>query len=658
MSALKTEIHEPAAGAPVVSPASRRASLARSLPARILVGAVAAVLAYLLRSLIVHFTGPLPPFLVFMPTVILVALSLGVWAGLTVTFVSALLVDYFLLPPFQSFRLAHSSDVFVVFHFTAVGIFTSVLSELYRRKNDRIARLQTAEAVRAERLITAEHAAANVRLEDQAARLRETEQLLTTLVTFVPEILWMCTPQGDNIYFNQRWVEYTGLTPEESAGTNWTRPFHPEDAPAAREAWAEAVRSGSDYQVEARLRGAGGDYRWFLLRATPIRSEDGAVQRWLGSATDIDDLKRADEELRLTQQRFEMAIRPTPVSVFNQDRDLRMTWVYNAAAGYDGAVLLGKRDRDIVERPEDAVAIEAIKQRAIETGELQRAEVTAHLAGVPRIYDMVVAPLRDAAGNITGITCATIDITERKREITDLQRAHEALIKSEKLAAVGRLASSIAHEINNPLEAVNNILYLARTSPECPESVIEFLLMAEEELQRVAHVTRQTLGFYRETVSPRKVPLEQILDSAADLHRRKAVERKAIVRKQYRGDFHVTAIPGELRQVFSNLLANSLDAIEDGGTVVLRTSRCTSRSGQPHLRVIVADNGSGIPPEIQERIFEPLFTTKVATGSGLGLWVVRQIVDKHGGSIAVRSRTAGPYQGTSFVVTLPDLNDG
>jgi len=658
VSALKTEIHEPAAGAPVVSPANRRASLARSLPARILVGAVAAVLAYLLRSLIVHFTGPLPPFLVFMPTVILVALSLGVWAGLTVTFVSALLVDYFLLPPFQSFRLAHSSDVFVVFHFTAVGIFTSVLSELYRRKNDRIARLQTAEAVRAERLITAEHAAANVRLEDQAARLRETEQLLTTLVTFVPEILWMCTPQGDNIYFNQRWVEYTGLTPEESAGTNWTRPFHPEDAPAAREAWAEAVRSGSDYQVEARLRGAGGDYRWFLLRATPIRSEDGAVQRWLGSATDIDDLKRADEELRLTQQRFEMAIRPTPVSVFNQDRDLRMTWVYNAAAGYDGAVLLGKRDRDIVERPEDAVAIEAIKQRAIETGELQRAEVTAHLSGVPRIYDMVVAPLRDAAGNITGITCATIDITERKREITDLQRAHEALIKSEKLAAVGRLASSIAHEINNPLEAVNNILYLARTSPECPESVIEFLLMAEEELQRVAHVTRQTLGFYRETVSPRKVPLDQILDSAADLHRRKAVERKAIVRKQYRGDFHVTAIPGELRQVFSNLLANSLDAIEDGGTVVLRTSRCTSRSGQPHLRVIVADNGSGISPEIQERIFEPLFTTKVATGSGLGLWVVRQIVDKHGGSIAVRSRTAGPYQGTSFVVTLPDLNDG
>jgi PAS domain S-box-containing protein len=240
---------------------------ARSLPARILAGAVAAVLAFLLRGLVVHFTGSLPPFLVFMPTVILVALSLGIWAGLAVTFTSALLGDYFLLPPLGSFRLAHSSDVFVLFHFTAVGIFTSVLSELYRRKNDRIARLQTAEAVRAERLITAEHAAANARLEEQAVRLRETEQLLTTLVTFVPEILWMCTPQGDNIYFNQRWVDYTGLTPEESAGTNWIRPFHPDDAPAAREAWAEAVRTGNDYQLEARLRSAAGHYRWFLLRA-------------------------------------------------------------------------------------------------------------------------------------------------------------------------------------------------------------------------------------------------------------------------------------------------------------------------------------------------------------------------------------------------------
>ena len=116
----------------------------------------------------------------------------------------------------------------------------------------------------------------------------------------------------------------------------------------------------------------------------------------------------------------------------------------------------------------------------------------------------------------------------------------------------------------------------------------------------------------------------------------------------------MTTIPGELRQVFSNLLANSLDAIERGGQVTIRTSRGRShRNGAQLLRVIVADNGSGIEPENLQRIFEPLFTTKVATGSGLGLWVVRQLMEKHGGSIDVRTCTTGPRRGTSFVVTLP-----
>jgi PAS domain S-box-containing protein len=467
----------------------------------------------------------------------------------------------------------------------------------------------------------------------------------------------MCTSDGNNIYFNQRWVDYTGLSIEESAGPNWTKPFHPEDRPIAWEAWAEAVRTGMGYQVEARLRAANGTYRWFLLRGTPMRSGDGPVQRWFGTCTDIEELKRADEELRVTQQRFELAIRPTPVSVFNQDRDLRFTWVYNPVAGYDASGILGKRDSDFLERADEAATIEALKRKAMEIGEPLRAEVTAHLNGMPRTYDMVLEPLRDPAGHITGVTCATIDITERKREMVELQHAHEALIKSEKLAAVGRLASSIAHEINNPLEAVMNILYLARTSPDCPEVIDEYLLMADEELQRVAHVTRQTLGFYREAVSPVKVPLTRIIDSAVDLHRRRIVERNATVRKQYRGDFEISAIPGELRQVFSNLVANSLDAIDTGGIVTIRTSRSVSQqTGQPVLRIIVADNGSGIAPETMARIFEPLFTTKVATGSGLGLWVVRQLVEKHAGTIGVRSCTTGPHRGTSFVLRLPDVD--
>jgi PAS domain S-box-containing protein len=629
---------------------------------RLLLSVIAALAAFLIRRYVIGFTGSLPPFIIFNPMVLLMALWAGVWAGLTVTAVSALLVMYLALPPIHSFHVSHSADLFALVHFCVVGVITSVLSELYRHSQQRLARVQTEEAVRTERIATAEQSAAaamlreqTVRLREQADRLRETEQLLTMLVNFVPQLVWMCTPDGRNFYFNRRWVDYTGLSLEESSGHAWIVPFHPEDQEQALDAWSNAVRTGATYQVECRLRAANGSYRWFLIRGTPMRSDDGPVQRWFGTCTDIDDLKRADEELLLAKQRFELAIRPTPVSVFNQDRDLRMTWIYNPAAGYDTSAMLGKRDSEFLERADEAAAIEALKLKVIETGEAQRAEVTAHVNGLPRMYDMVAEPLRDSAGVITGITCATIDITDRKREMTELKRAHEALIKSEKLAAVGRMASTIAHEINNPLEAVTNILYLARTSPECPTSLTEYLLMADEELQRVAHVTRQTLGFYRESVSPVKVPLTKILDSSIELHRRKIVERNATVRKQYRGEFHVSAIPAELRQVFSNLLANSLDAVDSGGTVAIRASRVfSSQTGEPHLRIIVADSGSGISPENLERIFEPLFTTKIATGSGLGLWVVRQLLEKHGGSIAVRSCTAGRLRGTSFVMTLPE----
>ncbi|HKO17558.1 MAG TPA: PAS domain-containing protein [Acidobacteriaceae bacterium] len=665
MSAIEMDrdVRAPQVSLPALPPrkTSRVRRILWSFPARLLLSVVAAIIAYLIRVWIIHFTGSLPPFIIFNPMVLLMALWAGVWAGLTVTAVSAVLVDYLALPPTGSLHIAHSSDVFAFFHFCAVGVFTSVLSELYRRSLQRYARLQTEEAVRTERIATAEQSAAATmlreqgeRLRTQADRLRETERTLSTMIDFVPQLVWMCAPDGRNIFFNKRWVDYTGLSPEESAGHAWIVPFHPEDQQDALDAWSEAVRTGTTYQVESRLRAADGRYRWFLIRGTPMRSADGRIQRWFGTCTDVEDLKRADAALEMAKQRFELAIRPTPVTVFNQDRDLRMTWVYNPAPGYDPSAIMGKRDSEYLERADEAAAIEAIKRTVIDTGEPQRAEVTAHLNGLPRIYDMVVEPLRDGAGAITGITCAAIDVTDRRREIVELKQAQEALIKSEKIAAVGRLTSSIAHEINNPLESVMNSLFLARTSPECPESVTEFLLMAEEELQRVAHVTRQTLGFYRESASS-GVPLTKIVDSAVDLHRRKIVERNARVNKQYRGDFAATTVPGELRQVFSNLLANSLDAIPLGGAVTIRSSRVKSlETGGPELRIVVADNGSGIETETRKRIFEPLFTTKDSGGSGLGLWVVRQLVEKHGGRIAVRSCTGGRHCGTSFVLTLPE----
>jgi PAS domain S-box-containing protein len=245
-------------------------------------------------------------------------------------------------------------------------------------------------------------------------------------------------------------------------------------------------------------------------------------------------------------------------------------------------------------------------------------------------------------------------VLETNRDITERKRAEQALLRSEKLASVGRMAASIAHEINNPLEAVTNLLFLARSGGQDATSARQYLDMADDELKRVSHITRQTLGFYRESSAPTKVSVASVIDSALDLLRGKIKVKRAIIEKQYGGDLQVAGVAGELRQVFSNLLANSLDAINEEGTIKLRVSTRTAfNNGQRYIRITIADDGKGINAATLPRIFEPLFTTKESTGSGLGLWVSKQIIEKHYGSIHVRSRTHGELRGAVFSIVLP-----
>jgi PAS domain S-box-containing protein len=231
--------------------------------------------------------------------------------------------------------------------------------------------------------------------------------------------------------------------------------------------------------------------------------------------------------------------------------------------------------------------------------------------------------------------------------------AQQALIRSEKLASVGRMAASIAHEINNPLAAVMNTLYLAESTLHDPKLAQQYLETANDELKRISHITRQTLGFYRESSASTIVDVNSIMDSAVDLLRGKVRLRRAVIRKQYEGELRTLAISGELRQVFSNLLANSLDAISEEGTINLRIShsRCV-KTGQRRVRVSVADNGTGIAEAAMPHVFEPLFTTKDGIGSGLGLWISKQLIEKHGGSIRVRSKTTEPRRGTVVSIML------
>jgi PAS domain S-box-containing protein len=258
-----------------------------------------------------------------------------------------------------------------------------------------------------------------------------------------------------------------------------------------------------------------------------------------------------------------------------------------------------------------------------------------------------VTALRDAQNTIIGYLLIGTDNTARKH-------AEEALLRSEMLASAGRMAASIAHEINNPLEAMMNVLYLARKTDRMPQPALEYLDIAEGELMRIAHITRQTLGFYREFSAATSNSTADLLDSVIGLLQAKIKANGARVEQQTDPQLRVMGIAGELRQIMANLLANSLDAMEQNGRIVLRASRSIDpNNGAQRVRITVSDFGHGIPPDTTKHIFDPFFTTKGSVGTGLGLWVCKQLVEKNSGSMSLRSNTHGPHRGTTFSLLLP-----
>jgi signal transduction histidine kinase len=256
--------------------------------------------------------------------------------------------------------------------------------------------------------------------------------------------------------------------------------------------------------------------------------------------------------------------------------------------------------------------------------------------------------MKDDSGKVVGAAKIVRDITEKKK-------IDRALRVTEKLAAAGRLAATIAHEINNPLEAVTNLVYLARMDAHNTERVTQYLEMAGRELDRVAHISRQTLGFYRDTSSASRLSITHLLDDLLSFYERRFESRKIKTVKEYGGNIEVTALGGELRQAFSNLIGNAIDAMPAGGTLIIRATQTHSRNGvnRPGVRITILDTGEGIAPQHRKNLFQPFFTTKEDVGTGLGLWITRSIVEKHGGTIRVKSRTGTEDHGTAFSVFLP-----
>jgi two-component system, NtrC family, sensor kinase len=370
-----------------------------------------------------------------------------------------------------------------------------------------------------------------------------------------------------------------------------------------------------------------------------LESLNSQLERRVEERTE--ELRKSEEQFRLRSDLIELA--SDTIVVRNMDGSVQF-WNAGAEAlyGWGRQEMLGHDMHQILQ------TVFPVSREEVEAALRERGSWHGHLRQTTKNGSEIIVACRKTlndAGNA---------VLEVGRDISAQLRAEEALRESERLAAMGRVAGIIAHEINNPLAAITNIFYLLRNHPSLDNDARHFAELAEQELERVSHITRQTLSFYRESNQPIPVYLSELLDSVLALQESLLQTNHIVVRRKYSTSSFVWGFPVELRQVFLNLISNASQAMPDGGILGIRVGEVTDwTTRERRASISIVDTGIGIKPEDARRLFEPFFSTKSTKGTGLGLWISRGIIQKYEGRISYRSYRHANGCVTCFRVLLP-----
>ncbi len=360
--------------------------------------------------------------------------------------------------------------------------------------------------------------------------------------------------------------------------------------------------------------------------------------------------RKQAKEIEAAQAELSAVMQSMAEGLVRMDREGRVGYVNSATErllGYSADSLSGQRFHELAHHDgrgcsDPNCALANLSEITIGTRESQFVRED----GVAITVEYTAAPYT-VDGKVEGVVLTFRDIGDRKR-------AEDALRITEKLANTGRMAATIAHEINNPLEAITNLVYLIGVSPELDADTRKYVEMAQAELDRVTHISKQTLGFYRQSSLLAEFSLTDVAEGVLGLLDRKLAAAQIHVQRRYESQALLRGYAGEMRQVISNLVLNAMEAVGSKGRICLHIydgrDWCT---GQVGVRFSILDSGSGIPPAKIDSIFEPFFTTKQEKGTGLGLWVSNGIVHKHGGYMRVRSSQRSENHGTCFSFFLP-----
>lgn len=377
---------------------------------------------------------------------------------------------------------------------------------------------------------------------------------------------------------------------------------------------------------------------------SPIRDESGQIVAASKIARDISERHRTEEGLL----RLAAIVDSADDAIISKNLNGIIT-SWNRAAekmfGYTAEEMIGQSILRLI--PEELQYEEEEILRKLRASErIDHYETTRRKKSGENFHvSVTISPIIDQNGRVIGAS-------KIARDISDKKRVEHLLIQSEKLAATGRMAAAIAHEINNPLESLINVIFLARQHSNPESRVNQLLLTAEQELERVSHIARQTLGYYKDTGAPADVHIHELIQNVLSVYNSKMLSADIAVDSRFNDLQKISVSKGEMLQVFSNIIANAIDAMKRGGVLTITTRNLLSEP-QEGIEIVIRDTGVGIEQGNLPRVFEPFFTTKGILGTGIGLWVAKQLVTRRGGQITIASSTAPKDSGTTVTIFVP-----
>jgi len=485
----------------------------------------------------------------------------------------------------------------------------------------------------------------------QRLRASETRLKLATEVAQLGIFVWR-TGEGRGTWENDRMYELFGRSREDgpvNGAAFMNEVVHPDSRQEFQQAMEATLKEGKVFHFEGRIFLPDKTVRWIEVSGQLQQDAGRPPGEILGTIRDITEIKKSEEARRDSSKRLgELAaiVESSDDVILSKDLNGIITSWNEAATrifGYSAKEMIGTSILKLI--PEHLHSDEKTIIANIRAGKRVEHFETVRLTKAGRLLDvsLTVSPIKDESGRVIGASKILRDVSGRRR-------LEKSLLQAEKIAATGRMAATIAHEINNPLEAVVNLLYLLRPKINDEEG-IRFLDSIESEIGRVSHIAKQTLGYYRENASPSRVSLTELVLHAITIYEPRCKAAGIEIRKSLDSSREIVLRRGEMMQVISNLIANSFYAMPDGGVLSISVK---DAEGSPDGVVLsIQDDGAGIAAEDLPKVFDAFFTTRVSVGTGIGLFVAKQFVEGHGGRIEIESRKGEENHGTIVRIFLP-----